>query len=367
MLWLFYVVLIVLGLLLKKSMVYDFLVIVFLGVLSWINIDAADYKSVYLPIYQNPFADTNVDFGWSILCEIGNLIGLSYNGFACILTVLALVALRQVGRYLEVNTSFMLALFMIYPGLMSIVQFRQFIASVIGALALMVFASSIRYKYIWFSLLIVVAFLIHRSAAILLVLLFMPLLHICKRTGKAIVLALFFCVGIIVFLNANAIGSLIFGEYRTDVYLGASGGENIVSPLGGIRNMLLIFAMAFVVYNCYRAICKISSSISVEGISSIHIAKIGRYTMLLNVSMIVLIPFVFISNDFMRFERYAFTYALILFAIMPAILVKHFRFLSCKFFYVFICLIFAYFYVANSFESVFGALLSFETFPQFFE
>lgn len=360
MLWIIYISLIILGLFLKRSRVYDYCVISFLGFLAWANTDAADYKSIYLPIYLNPSESADMDTGWVVLCEFGKFIRLSYNGFACVLTVLALLLLRWAGLYISTNTSFMLSLFLIYPGLISIVQFRQFIASSIGVVALILLFAKVQHRYIFFIVLASFACLIHRSAAVLFLLLLWPLLRAFSRKGRTLATIFVICSCLGVISNAETISAFFFGEKRTYVYLSAYQGATAAGPLGGLRNVLLIIIMAIMTYYLRQTLLetynkrKFQSNIDVSyGIS------------ILNISMLVLIPFVYITNDFMRFERYAFTYALLLFA-MLCNTKSCFKFFLNKFSYAILCFIFAFSYVANSFDSIYGALLSFETLPSFF-
>lgn len=366
MLWLIYLTLIALGLFLKNSKVYDVVVIAFMGFLAWANTDAADYALLYLPMYLSPSTASGIEPGWIALCNIGNAIGLSYNGFACLLTVISMFVIRWFGIRAGANSSLLLALFMVYPGLMSIIQFRQFVASAIGAVALAVFFSNGRHKYITFSAIVIAAFFIHRSAAILMLLLFWPILKASGKRGRVLAILALVCLCVGAVANAEIIGSLLFGESRTDVYLSASGGLNANNFIGGIKNVILIILVAIVAYVACRLMRKnVEKGPSLGYIFSWEIPESAKIIMFINITMIILIPLVLITNDFMRFERYAFTYALALFAMMPTIRNRH-RVFSCKALYVAICLVFAFFYVANTFESVYGALLSFEALPPFF-
>lgn len=365
MLWVAYVLLIVSGLFLKNSKTYDALVILFMGFVAWANTDSADYSQVYVPAYINPSAASGMDPGWLVLCEVGNAVGLSYNGFACLITIISLVALRWFGKRAGTNTSLMLSLFLVYPGLMSIVQFRQFVASAVGAIAIIIFLSHLKYKNLWFVLVAAIAFLIHGSAAILMLLLLWPILIASGRKGRVITAMAMICLCIGVVANANAVGSALFGESRTTIYLGASGGLSANDFMGGAKNAILVVMVAIITYICCRQMARDGDKAISDSVFSLKKPDAPKIIMFFNVISTILVPLVFITNDFMRFERYAFTYALALFAMMPAIKQRHPVF-SCKALYLVICAVFAYFYVANTFDSIYGALLSFETLPPFF-
>lgn len=371
MLWVIYICLIMVGLFCRNSKCYDFTVVAFLGFLALINTDSADYSGVYLATYLNPTAAEGMDPGWVVLCQIGASLNLSYNGFACILTVASMLLLRYCCKAMGSNSSLMLSLFLIYPGLMSIVQFRQFVASAIGAVALVVFCSKIRWRYVLFSAVAALAFLVHRSAAVLFLVLLHSVLKMFGRKGRIAAVIFLVSLGLLALINARAIAETVFGEHRTGIYLGAFGGDTAVSTLGGMRNAALVIAMAVLPVLCYRYLRRVMSVELPEEASTDILSdpaqtmEFSRVIVLFELGLLVLLPVVLITNDFMRFERYGFTYALALFSAMPEVGNRH-PLLSCKALYVALCSVFALSYVANTFDAVYGALLSFEYFPNFF-
>lgn len=366
MLWFIYIAMIAVGLFVKNSKAYDFSVILFMGLLAWLNTDAADYSAIYLATYLAPTSMYDMDTGWVFLNQVGSSLGLYYNGFACVVVILSLLLYREFGRRIGANTSFMLALFAIYPGLMSIVQFRQFVASCVGAMALAVICSNKRSKYIYFIILASCAFLIHRSAAVIFLVLLFPMLKAAGRRGRLFAIALVVMAGIYAVFNASSLGVMLFGEFRTGVYMGAADGTTAISRWGGIRNAILVAAIALSSYLCCRYMAREAmGSAKPSDYFSWPIPDAAKIIALLNIVLLALIPVVFITNDFMRFERFGLTYALGLFAMMQQVKNRHIV-LSCKAFYVAICFVFAYFLVANTFDSVYGALLSFEYVPPFF-
>lgn len=365
MLWFPYVLLITIGLFCKNSKVYDFCVVLFMGLVAWLNTSAADYSSVYLPTYFNPFGVYDMDLGWSWLCDLGTKAGFYYNGFACVLTVVSMALYREFGRRIGTNTSFMLALFLIFPGLMSLVQFRQFVASSVGCFALAyLWTSDKKRRLIAFGVLIALAFLIHRSAIVLLFALLPFFLAASDKRGRVLVVLVLIAIGCVLFANWKTLTVQFFGEMRTSVYLGASEGSNGVSVLGGLRNTFLLILAAFLPYLCCRYMARIEGTLE-NGLFGWGIGKAPLGIFFLNAVLLVLVPVVFLTNDFMRFERHGMTMALGLFAMMPT-LKKRAPVLSCKALYVAICLVFAYFYVANTFDSVYVPLLNPQYIPPFF-
>ena len=122
--------------------------------------------------------------------------------------------------------------------------------------------------------------------------------------------------------------------------------------------------MAVLAYFCCRYMAKVNGTLD-KGLFEWGVGKAVFGILFLNLCLLVLVPVVFLTNDFMRFERYGITLALALFAMMPS-LKRRAPILSCKALYVGVCLLFAFFYVANTFDSVYVALLNPETIPPFF-
>lgn len=365
MLWAPYLLLILIGLFCKNSKAYDCCVIIFMGAVAWLNTSAADYSTVYLPTYLNPYGVYDMDLGWVWLCDLGAKCGLYYNGFACILTVVSMVLYREFGKRVGTNTSFMLALFLIYPGLMSLVQFRQFVACAVGCAAVAcLWTSAKKSRYVGFAALMVLAVLLHRSSIVLLFALLPGFLVKTGKRGRVIAVLAVAAIAVALLANWKTLSVQLFGEMRTTVYLGASGDSNAVSIVGGLRNALLLMLMATLPYLCCRYMARVKETLD-KGFFEWGVGKAALGILFLNACLLVLVPVVFLTNDFMRFERHGIMLALALFAMMPS-LKRRAPVLSCKALYVGVCLLFAYFYVANTFDSVYVPLLNPETIPSFF-
>ena len=365
MFWAPYILLIFIGLFCKSSKAYDFTVIIFMGVLAWLNTTAADYTFVYLPTYLHPFDAYDMDLGWSFICYFGSMIGLYYNGFAAIVTVIAMMLFRWFGKRLGANTSFMLALFLIYPGLISLVQFRQFVASAVGCAGLAyLWTFKGERRYVIAGALLVAAFLLHRTALVLVLALLPSVLARTGKRGRVIAVLGLTAIACVLLVNSEVIAGQLFGDTKTDIYLGAAGDSRGVTFSGGLKNMALLFLMAAIPYLCCRYMAMVNGTLK-DGLFDWGVGKPALGIFFLNLALIALVPVVFITNDFMRFERYGITLALALFSMMPE-LSKRARFLSCKATYVAIGLLFAYFYVVVLSETVCTPLLNPVKIPPFF-
>lgn len=365
MLWVPYLLLIFLGLFCDVFQLYDYIVILFMGLLAWLNTSAADYSSVYLAAYLNPFGIYDMDLGWSWLNYLGANLGLAYNGFACVVTIVAMILYREFGKRVGANTSLMLALFLIYPGLMSLVQFRQFVACAVGCMAVAcLWTSHWKYRHLIFAALMALAFLLHRSSIVLLFALVPSFLALTGKRGRVVVVLLLVALGFVLFVNWESLCVQVFGETKTTTYLSSSAGKTAVSSLGGLRNICLLVLMAIIPFLCCSYMARVEGTRE-KGLFEWGLGKPVLGILFLNFVLLVLAPVVLLTNDFMRFERYGITLALALFSMMPSLRQRSVV-LSCKAFYVVVCIFFAYFYVANTFDSVYTPLLNPETIPAFF-
>lgn len=360
-LWTTYLTLILLGLFVRKSKCYDVCFVVFMGVVAWLNTDSADILDVYMPMYAAPQLDWGTEQGWLFLCKVGNALGLSYNGFVFILTLLASTALVIFACKTTPNESFYLALFLVYPGLLSLVQFRQFIATAIALIGVLVLASGRRGKWVWFFLLLLIAFSMHRSAIVLVLLAVVP---IYRRVPKklrwlAITLGAFFLVEAVI--NAQSISTFFFGEVKTGAYFRSLSGDTSAGAGGNASSLGIALIDIFLTVFLCVLVPLFAKRLKEDADEDSAFLQFASFA---NIAMLVLVPMLFITEDFMRFERYSFMLALCIFAGMPYLSKRHVLF-SCKAFLVAVCFAFCWMYAIRgaTFGAVIGPLLSFEYFP----
>lgn len=359
-----YLLMVFLGFFLRDSRLYNITGVILFGILAWLNTDSADYANIYLKMYANPDTFYDIDPGWGLLCKLFSMLGFSYNGFACIIAMCSVSLLLFYAKKITANTSFFLALFLIYPGLMSLVQFRQFFASALIALAIAVFEGKGFRKYILFIVLVFLAFTMHRSALIMLPLLLLFAYQHFSLKERQILVIIAVVVIVLLVTNIQMISYEIFGEAKTNSYLHPETNSAIQSTtiLGGLKNTAFLILM-YVISNLqwHHYFSKIQRK---EGeMGWLRKLDLARFS---NTVVLLLIPFMFITTDFMRMERYAFTLTLGLFAIMPS-MVKREQSLIVKAMLACVCILFCYaFVVRGSFDVVIGALLSFEYVPSFF-
>lgn len=364
LLWASYSILILLGLFVRRSKCYDACFIVFMGVVAWLNTDSADILDVYMPMYAAPQLDWDTEPGWLFLCSVGNALGLTYNGFAFLLTLLVSTALVVFARKMTPNESFFLALFLVYPGLLSLVQFRQFIASVIALIGVLVLASGRKGKWVWFILLLSIAFLMHRSSIILASLAVVPIYRRIPKRLRWISIAFGAFLLVEVVMNAQIISTFFFGEVKTGAYFRSLSGDTSAGSAGNVSSLSIALIDVFLTALLCVLVPLFAKRLQENAVEDSSFLRLATFA---NIAMVVLIPMLFITEDFMRFERYGFMLALCVFAGMPYLAKRHALF-SCKAFLLAICFAFCWMYAIRgaTFGAVMGPLLSFEYFPSLF-
>lgn len=392
MLWCAYVALVAVGLLLKRSRAYDVATCVFMGLLAYLNTGAADYQTLYLPSYADPGAVPDLEPGWAVLCQLGNAIGLSYNAFACVLTLATMWGLHAFATRTVRDTSVFLALFLVYPGLMSLVQFRQFVASAFVAAGMLALSRRDARGIAGFVACMALAGSLHKVALLMLGLVaYLPLawLYHAGRLRKRAAIGV--CVGYavvacVLVAFARPIGTALFGEFKTLAYLHLIGVEQgnlsgAASFAGGLRNAVYLVGAALIVGNCARLLLPFirgientpqpeplphgedRSSTYAEAPASQRLpsADFVLLVAIACVAMVALVPFAFITNDFMRLQRYLFVPMLALFANMPAVPLapKTPRLWTSVWPYLAVCGLFCYsLVIKGTFETVFVPLLT---------
>ena len=363
-LWATYLMLILLGLFVRKSKCYDACFVVFMGVVAWLNTDSADILDVYMPMYAAPQLDWGTEQGWLFLCKVGNALCLSYNGFVFFLSLFASTALVIFARKTTPNESFYLALFLVYPGLLSLVQFRQFIATAIALIGVLVLASGRRGKWVWFFLLLLVAFSMHRSAIILVLLAIVPIYRRVPKKLRWLATAFGAFLLVEAVINAQSISTFIFGEVKTGAYFRSLSGDASAGSAGNASSLGIALIDIFLTVFLCVLVPFFAKRLQEDAVEDSAFLKFASFA---NIATIVLVPMLFITEDFMRFERYGFMLALCIFAGMPYLAKRHVLF-SCKAFLLAICFAFCWMYAirGTTFGAVIGPLLSFEHFPSLF-
>jgi len=314
MLWLTYIFLIIAGYAIKKSNIYDIIVVFLFSLLALLNHDAADYELIYLPVYLNPDANiySSIEVGWIILCQIGNNLRLSYNGFSFIIVFITMSIVLYFAHRLTNNTSRFLSLFLVYPGLISLIQIRQFVASAIVLLAVLIITKDDvnLVDYFKFIIILLFGFLIHKTSVFMLIFILAKLIISQDTEDKKIIFIIAIIIYSALLINAQRIGTYIFGDFKTKAYLQQIGEieGNIDDPeslFGGIRNAIALVLLSATTYFSSKLL------ISYENIDTNN--QYYKIINCLSVLMLAIIPFLFITKSFMRLILYLYIPIIIVF------------------------------------------------------
>ena len=233
MLLFIYIGLIALGLVIKNSRIFDGVVIVFLCFIvatSTTQADYLNYKSAY-DFLGASHVFVQLEPGWQLLCLIGHYAGLSYEAFVAAIIFLALLLLVKCMVDFGCNRSLFWSLFLIFPALIFLVQFRQFISLPIVLFALRFLARREPGDSIRFCAFILVASLIH-SINIVYLLFLMPL--VLKKSK--LLLGVMVVFGLVTLAAApnlvQEVARYLFSDVKVDYYFSGQGEHESCSHAG---------------------------------------------------------------------------------------------------------------------------------------
>ncbi len=275
----------------------------FLGILSLTAIcylcpelpDMKNYTDFYDAIGKGK-GNSFLGYGWLWLCQIANLVHLDYLTFKTILYFISLLLLVKGIGYFSENRAKPLMVYLLFPGLLDLIQIRFFFATsivVIGIGILFTKEGVIRYLGFLFSL--ILAFLFHNSAIFYSLFLFIPFLskHASERKLE---FAAFFILIILILLTPyySTIARSLLPEIqanRIDTYLE---GERV--KWYGMVIYTLFFVAQLMLISSYRNLC-------LEDIFLwLKIPKV-QMVLLMNVILLFSLPLVYLDSDFLRIQR----------------------------------------------------------------
>ena len=182
MLFIIYISVLVYLLFLKKSSKLTwFIVACVLSLLSITTVFYADLDN-YGPLfdYYNmnstviSFSTTN--FLWALFCKLFYFLGFNYRGMIIILIFINYYILHKAAQNFNCNENIFFGLFMIFPSIIQLVQFKFFTSITLVILGYSLLIQDKKYSIIKFLTLIGAAVMIHSSA-----LLFLSLILVKKR------------------------------------------------------------------------------------------------------------------------------------------------------------------------------------------
>lgn len=170
--------------------------------LNYYNVDYHNYKAAYESI-GNGISSDYFEIGFLLLIRFFNLLNFSYQGFLIVIATVTLFIFYKGISYITKNTAIVLLLFFIYPFILDIVQYRNFLGFAICLYGLHYILKEEVNKedIIKYILLVLLAMQIHKSMIIYLFLLIL----LIKNNKTIISLSIILFIGILFFVYFNNI------------------------------------------------------------------------------------------------------------------------------------------------------------------
>lgn len=252
-----------------------------------------DNYSLFYDNIGKGYLNSFLGIGWMYLCLVANKIGLSYVLFKSILYLIASILIYlSIGKFVKKRRNIVFGLYLLFPGLLDLVQIRFFLASSIVLYALICMILKMRRKTIVTYLIVVLlASLIHMSCLFYLVFLLIPIFKNFKP--KELFVACIFLILIFVLLS----------NYIDDILI-AILPENQASRIANYFDGDYISIFAVAVYGLLFILQFILSYIMYKRIRfNKRLKNVVKCICLINVLILLSFPFVFLSSDFLRLQR----------------------------------------------------------------
>lgn len=134
-----------------------------------------DYFQYELRYDAGIYRDVKLDFGFGLLCETFKRMGLSYQEFKAVISFACLLLIFRTIKNMSRLPSLGAAIFLIFPFLIDITQFRNFISYSIVFFAIPYLFEDGKRNLIMYTIIVVLAATIHSSSAFYLLFLFVKI------------------------------------------------------------------------------------------------------------------------------------------------------------------------------------------------
>lgn len=297
MLAVLFIGLVVGGLILGKSKVYGFVVIIFMSLLVGLCTTQADYSFYkatydYLDFYPSFLT---MELGWQLLYRLGNEIGISYNVFICIMIFISGLLLRSTIELFSLRSPFAWALFLIFPMLIGLAQVRQTVALGLLIYAIRYLLQRKKLDLVKYVALVLMATMIHTASIIFLVFLLIP--FVGKHEKKSVIIITVIVVLCIIFRNEIiSLAGNLFPEAKVSRYLqgNAKADNSVVSQVVRLGFMMGGYVLA-------RLSCDYFTKNHSEESRPINAFMVLNKN--LNLVLLILTPIVLLNADLMRIQR----------------------------------------------------------------
>lgn len=188
--YLLFAILIIWGFIQKKSKLYTLAIITFLCIIMGLNnhhLNNSFYYNMdfenYYTLYQDSvvgISSRNIDIGFKWLMYISNLLGMTYNQFRLIISIVGyLLIINTLNRYVKFK-NYILMLYLIYPFINDAIQIRNFLSISIVIFVFRYLIDDSKRGGIKYLIGIIAASFIHKVSIIYLTFLFLKYFNIKK-------------------------------------------------------------------------------------------------------------------------------------------------------------------------------------------
>lgn len=314
-----FIILIVLALLTSSKKYFDYIIIAFLGWLTTVSTNAADftsYENIYYVISSRQLYETG--YGWYILNAIGRFFNLNYAQFKGLLTVMGLLLLLIFCKVLlGRNYNYIWGLYLLYPALINVVQIRFFIAMAISTFALIFLLANKFSGSIIYFLLINAAITIHSGTAFYLIFLLIPIIEKNKKIFSWILI-----IGTVILIPLKKTIQSTISFFATSRQTSYFENTNVGSMMTTIITVSIIIIFYLLSNRMNHVIQEQAEFNTKEKKSSELINEV-------NLCLLILVPAIFLSTEFARVQRIAWFLMYVEIAILSTkeveVSIGHFR------------------------------------------
>lgn len=285
-----FILLIILAIFITKPNFLDVIIITFLGYLSLISTNAADYNSynnIYYAISSHELYETG--YGWYLINSWARTQGLQYNQLKALLTILGLLlTVYTIHQLIGKNYNLTWGLYLLYPSLINVVQIRFFIAMSIVLFGLTFLSKGTIKGNLLYALIVVAAFTIHTSAAFYLIFLLVPIVEKKERLFSELIFMVAICLVPLKNNLQQIVG--IFANERQLTYFDSS------------KSLIVQLILIGVIISIWIITNRLNKIIQ-RDIEDRKVKAGVRFIKNINTCMLLLIPLITISAELGRVER----------------------------------------------------------------
>lgn len=255
----------------------------------------ADYL-VYERVYNNFSEYSKFEFGYGFLMRIARFIGINYQGFIIIISLLGfLLIIRALKKY-KANLNYILFCYSLYPFLLDVTQVRFFLSTAIFINFVPLLSQKNKLSTIKYIFGILLAASIHTSALVFLIFLIAKMK--LKQIFKFQIVLFTIIITIFIIINGNKITFMndligILNESKYVVYFDSQIRFGFLIPLFYYTTSI------FLLYWSNKILLIRNNN---ECINS-EIISFSKIVLDLHIISLILFPLFFINLQFIRFYR----------------------------------------------------------------